>query len=201
MTHLPANQRLRIRALQILGFALAAWIFMVDPAFSGDNNDLIEKIGVGLVLLCIVGRMWSILYIGTKKNRELVTVGPYSISRNPLYFFSLVGTLGIGLFIGSLVVTFVLGLAVFVVLSVTAEKEARHLETLFGAGYRAYRSRTPSILPKFSLYRDAEDVVFSPEALRRTFLDGLVFLLAFPAIEMMEYLKESGFMPTLFNLP
>ncbi|WP_442581577.1 methyltransferase family protein [Mesorhizobium sp. ASY16-5R] len=202
MTHPPANQKNRIRLLQAGALLSTAPILVAAPAFSGDGSDTIEKIGVALVLLCVVGRMWSILYIGSRKNRDLVTVGPYSMTRNPLYFFSVVGAMGIGLFIGSLVVTLVLGLAAYLVLVVTAGKEARHLETLFGDRYRSYASRTPVFWPRPSLYREPDEVAFSPSALRRTFLDGLLFISALPAVEMMEYLKENaGYLPMLFNLP
>jgi protein-S-isoprenylcysteine O-methyltransferase Ste14 len=200
MQYQPANQRLRIRILQAGVLLLAAPLATMHPAFSGDGNDTLEQIGVALVLICIAGRMWSILYIGSKKNRELVTNGPYSMTRNPLYFFSTIGAIGTGVFVGSLVLTLVLGLAVYLVLVATAGREARHLEALFGDRYREYVRETPLFWPKPSIYREAGEVAFSPVALRRTFLDGLLFLLAFPAIEAIEYLKDAGLVPILFHL-
>ncbi|MDO9306563.1 MAG: isoprenylcysteine carboxylmethyltransferase family protein, partial [Mesorhizobium sp.] len=157
-------------------------------------------IALALVLVCIAGRMWSILYIGAKKNEELVTAGPYSVTRNPLYVFSVIGAVGIGLFVGSFMLALALGLAAYLVLVVTAEKEARYLEQLFGDGYRDYARETPLFWPKPLLYRDADEVTFSPVALRRTFLDGLFFLAAFPAIELIEHLQEAGGLPILFTL-
>ncbi len=153
------------------------------------------------VLACVAGRMWSIRYIGSKTNQDLVTTGPYSVTRNPLYFFSMLGAMGIGLFVGSLVLALFLGLAVYLVLVATAEKEAEHLEVLSGARYRDYARKTPMFWPKPSLYREAGEVAFSPAALRRTFLDGLLFFVAFPAIEMIEHLREVGYLPILFRLP
>lgn len=144
--------------------------------------------------------MWSILYIGAKKNRELITVGPYSMTRNPLYFFSMLGAAGIGLFVGSLVLALILALLVYLVLVTTAGKEAAHLETLFGERYRDYARRTPMFWPKPSLFREADDVTFSPAALKRTFLDGLLFIAALPAIELIEVVKETDYVPILFAL-
>ncbi|MCT8999338.1 methyltransferase family protein [Chelativorans intermedius] len=200
MRYQPVNQRSRIRILQVGGLLIAVPLLTMRPALAGDGHEVIEVISLALVLICIAGRMWSILYIGSKKNRELVTTGPYSMTRNPLYFFSVLGAVGIGLFVGSLTLAFLLGLAVYLVLVMTAEKEAEHLEALFGTQYRDYARTTPIFWPKPSLYREAGEVAFSPVALRRTFLDGLLFLIAFPAIEVIEYLHEVAYLPMLFNL-
>ena len=200
MTFQPVNQRSRIRILQIAGLSAAAALPFSHPSLSGDGHEAIELIGLMLVLVCICGRMWSILYIGSNKNRDLVTTGPYSMTRNPLYFFSTLGAAGIGLFVGSLVLTLGLTVAVYVVLAMTATREAAYLESLFGTRYRDYALETPLFWPRLSLYGDVGDVTFSPAALRRTFLDGLLFLAALPAIEIIEWLQEAGYIPVLFRL-
>ncbi|MCV3210463.1 isoprenylcysteine carboxylmethyltransferase family protein [Mesorhizobium sp. YC-39] len=196
----PADQKARIRLLQLGALLLLIAFMTMRPAFSRDGSDTVECLGVALVLLCVAGRMWSILYIGAKKNRELITVGPYSMTRNPLYFFSMLGAAGIGLFVGSLVSALILALLVYLVLVTTAGKEAAHLETLFGERYREYARRTPMFWPKPSLFREADDVAFSPAALKRTFLDGLLFIAALPAIELVEVVKETDFVPIFFAL-
>lgn len=200
MTYPPVNQKIRIRILQLGALLFVPLLFTMNPAFSGDGNDTIEKIGVALVLICVTGRMWSILYIGSRKNHELVTKGPYSVTRNPLYFFSVIGAMGMGLYMGSLVMTFALGLALYLVLVTTAAKEAKHLEVLFSDRYRDYARRTPMFWPNPTLYEEGQEILFSPAALRRTFLDGLVFFAAFPAIEVMENLKDAGYLPMLFRV-
>jgi protein-S-isoprenylcysteine O-methyltransferase Ste14 len=201
MTQLPVNQKTRIRIIQLSVLALLFAVLTMNPAFNGDGSDTVEKVGVALVLLCVVGRMWSILYIGSKKNQTLVTMGPYSVTRNPLYLFSAIGAMGLGLFVGSLLFALFLGLATWVVLGATASKEARYLETLFGDEYREYTLRTPMFWPRPSLYSDqVDDVMFSPAALRRTFLDGLIFIAVLPAIEVIEHLRDAGYMPILFKL-
>lgn len=201
MTSLPVNQSVRIHILQLAGALVALLILFAHPALSGQAHEIVELCGVGLVLVCIAGRMWSILYIGARKNAELVTAGPYSMTRNPLYVFSTIGAFGIGLMTGSVVIALALGLVAFAILHVTAQKEAAYLKTLFGPAYGRYAAVTPLFWPNPKLYAEPQQADFSPEALRRTFLDGLVFLLAFPLIELVEYLQESGVVPVLLNLP
>jgi protein-S-isoprenylcysteine O-methyltransferase Ste14 len=65
-------------------------------------HEVIEWIGIALIVFCIIGRTWTSLYIGGRKNNKLVQYGPYSISRNPLYLFTFIGAAGMGAQLGSL---------------------------------------------------------------------------------------------------
>ena len=201
MRSLPVNQRTRIRVLQAGGALLAALMLVVHPAIGNEAHEAIEMTGVGLVLACIAGRMWSILYIGSRKNRDLVTVGPYSMMRNPLYFFSTVGAAGVGLMLGSFVIAGAMVLAAGLSLGLTARGEADYLRSRFGKAYDDYARVTPMFWPKLSLYREPAEASFSPRTLRRTFIDGLLFLAVFPVIELIEHAQKAGYLPVLLHLP
>jgi protein-S-isoprenylcysteine O-methyltransferase Ste14 len=71
---------------------------------------------VGLILVSIasVGRLWCMLYISGYKTKKLIVEGPYSLCRNPLYFFSFLGVAGLGLTTESLLYTTVLIVPFFV---------------------------------------------------------------------------------------
>lgn len=56
-----------------------------------------ELVSLLLVIAGAFGRVWASLYLGGRKNATLVQAGPYSLCRNPLYFFSAVGALGIAI--------------------------------------------------------------------------------------------------------
>lgn len=196
----PMRQRTRIQIVQAGALAAIPIFFLSQPAWQGAAHEFIEIVGVCFVFVCIAGRMWSILYVGARKNRELVTTGPYSVTRNPLYLFSTIGAVGIGLMFGSVVIALALGLLACIVFIATATKEAAYLRTIFGNEYDAYAARTPVFWPKFSQYRDGQDVRFSPKTLRRTLLDGLLFLAAFPIIETVEYLQVAGYLPVLVKI-
>jgi hypothetical protein len=165
----------------------------------GLTHEVIELVGLGLAIV-FAGRAWSILYIGSNKNRELITTGPYSIARNPLYLFSTIGAVGIGLMFGSVAAAIGLGLLTYAVFVVTANKEAEYLRTIFGSRYDAYARQTPFFWPKMSRYRDAPEVAFSPQALKRTLTDGVLLLLTFPAIEAIEHLQTDGTLPILMRV-
>jgi protein-S-isoprenylcysteine O-methyltransferase Ste14 len=200
MSILPVHQRTRIHLLQAGGAVAVAAALLTQPVLVGPIHEFIEMAGVGLVILCIAGRTWSSLYIGSRKNRQLVTAGPYSVTRNPLYFFSTIGAIGIGLMFGSFATAIALGLLAYGVFAATAGKEAEHLRAIFGARYDAYADRTPVFWPKLSLYRDPAEVSFSPRALKSTFIDSLLFLAAFPLIEAAEHLQADGLLPILARI-
>lgn len=196
----PVLQRQRIHILQVGALTTLPILLLAQPTWDGAAHEFIEIAGICLVFACMVGRMWSILYVGSKKNVELVTTGPYSMMRNPLYFFSCIGAVGVGLMYGSLLVALGLGLIAYAVFSVTAVKEAEFLQSKFGPAYKGYSRHTPHFWPNPSLYSDEHEVYLSPKALKRTLLDAMLFLAVFPVIEVLEYLHVNGTLPILMHV-
>jgi protein-S-isoprenylcysteine O-methyltransferase Ste14 len=73
--------------------------------------------------------------------QELVTDGPYRISRNPIYLSGLIIFLGIAITLGSLI-TFAFPIALVLILDqVYIPLEEIVLEESFGDQYRAYKKR------------------------------------------------------------
>ncbi len=195
------DQKKRIASLWLLSASFLASIVLIRPYWQhGPIHEFIEVSGLMLIFLAILGRLWSILYIGAHKNRKLVDIGPYSMTRNPLYLSSLVGILGVGLISGSLILAAVMTFAFYSVFKYTALREAVFLEHLFGAAYREYAKKTPLFLPRLSLYRTATGVRFSQKALTSTFFDSLFLLALFPLLEGIEYLRLSGHLPFVVTM-
>lgn len=161
----------------------------------------IEWVGIGLMVLCILGRTWCALYIGGRKNRELAQTGPYSVSRNPLYLFSIVGAIGVGAQVGSVVLAVTAGFVAWLVLLMTTMREEVALLANFGAVYRDYMARVPRFLPRLSQWKDADTIEVRPQIVMTTFIDALFFLIAVPIAEGLEYLHGVGYLPTLLSLP
>lgn len=161
----------------------------------------IEAVGLGMIVVCIVGRAWCSLYIGGRKKAEIVDRGPYSISRNPLYLFSFIGAFGVGAQTGSATLALVFTVLTFAVFHFTIRREEAWLSTAFGADYDVYCARTPRYGPDFGKWRDQETIEVRPRFFLTTLRDGLVFLLAVPVFESVEMLQQSGWIDVMARLP
>jgi protein-S-isoprenylcysteine O-methyltransferase Ste14 len=184
--------------------AVAVFVFAVtDTIYPSGHavHELVEWIGILLIVVCILGRTWSSLYIAGRKGRELVTVGPYSTCRNPLYFFSIVGAAGMGAQSGSIVIGLICAAIASVVFFVVVTQEEQLLTKVHGKKYRAYLGTVPRFVPNPRLWRDEEMLTIRPPRVLMTFADALVFLLSVPVAEGFEYLRELGMIPTLLILP
>ncbi len=164
------------------------------------GHEVIEWIGVALIVFCIIGRIWASMYIGGKKTKELVHYGPYSVSRNPLYLFTFIGAAGMGAQLGSIALGFITAFIAWAVFSIVVMKEEQALLARFGTPYRNYMQRVPRFFPKFGLFRDLDLVEVRPKIVIRTALDACVFLLSMPIAEGFEHLQESGVLPVWFRL-
>jgi protein-S-isoprenylcysteine O-methyltransferase Ste14 len=161
----------------------------------------IELVGYVLILACIAGRTWCSIYIGGRKKQILVQQGPYSLSRNPLYLFSVIGGIGVGLQAGSVITGLVLGLFVFALFSVVIAQEEAFLRDRFPVEFSAYAAAVPRWGPRFAAWRDAVEVVVHPRLVLVTFRDALWVLLAIPLLEGIEILQDGGWLPILLQVP
>jgi protein-S-isoprenylcysteine O-methyltransferase Ste14 len=160
-----------------------------------------EAVGLGMIIVCIVGRAWCSLYIGGRKKAEIVSRGPYSLCRNPLYTFSFIGAFGMGAQTGSVVIAMLFVVIAVAVFYVTVRQEEIWLEATFGEPYRAYCERTPRFWPRFSKWTDGDTIEVRPEFFLTTLRDGLGFLLAIPIFEALEQAQNVGWVSVLFSLP
>lgn len=179
----------------VVVFAESRW---PDGSFLHEG---IELVGIFLLAICIVGRTWCSFYIGGLKNRSLIDTGPYSITRNPLYVFSVIGAVGVGAQLGSAVMALVAGVLVWAVFYILIFSEERHLRGQFGVAYEEYLARVPRFLPRFKLWRDSETLTIRPGIVRATFIDACLFLLSIPIAEGFDYLHDLGIVPAFFQVP
>lgn len=193
----PGTSRFRIGMLRLAFLCLLPLVIFGWPVWTrgGWTYEIAEVLGTLLLIAGVLGRFWSILYIGGRKNKMVMRDGPYSMCRHPLYFFSTVATLGFGVMQGSLVLAILLPLVVFVILSITAATEERWLRATYGQAYDAYAAEVPRILPDLRLFKTADDVTFNVGQLRRNLMDALVFLSLIPLTEVLRELKEYGLIP------
>ena len=155
-----ATKRMAILRISII---LIITFIIIDNNFSAfslniDMNTslLFSYIGFSLVVLGGFGRIWASLYLEGFKTRKLIKEGPYSMVRNPLYFFSLMLFLGMCFAIKSIAVSFAL-LVVFVLFHIpTILNEEKVLLSTHDESYKAYYESTPRLLPNIFKYKKTE---------------------------------------------
>jgi protein-S-isoprenylcysteine O-methyltransferase Ste14 len=157
--------------------------------------------GAALILAGLSGRLWSTMYIGGKKNTSLVTLGPYSMCRNPLYFFSFLAGLGISMVFKNLLLI-ALYLVVFSFLyPLVIKSEEKRLHKFFGDVFLSYKSSTPAFIPNVLRLKFGESSGLPTGRLWKTFLDGSIFLMFIPLAYLIARLQESGALPTFWSVP
>jgi protein-S-isoprenylcysteine O-methyltransferase Ste14 len=194
-------QHLRRIMLAVLITTIGAGLIFVHSSWENETvHELIEIFGVGLITLGILGRLWSTLYIGGKKAATVVSEGPYSVMRNPLYFFSAVAAAGVGAQTGTFSFMIFFGLLTIVAFHIVIHREEKYLSEHFGKTYADYCSTVPRFFPKPSLFNEPQTLEISTRRLYSTFLDGMVFFIALPLFELVEIGQEAGVVPVFLHL-
>ncbi|HEY1255324.1 MAG TPA: isoprenylcysteine carboxylmethyltransferase family protein [Terracidiphilus sp.] len=98
--------------------------------------------------------VWARMYLGSnwsrsvtiKQDHELITSGPYSLARHPIYTGLLTGFLGVAIALAQLrgLVAFAL---VFIALALKLRLEEQWMRLQFGAAYEQYARRVPALVP------------------------------------------------------
>lgn len=191
-----------------LGFSWIAGLFFVFSVLFSDSPyresrmyELLELVGYVLIVFATLGRIWATVYIGGRKDEELCQDGPYSISRNPLYLFSLSGAIGIILSAQKLTLLAII-LPFFVYYYFVIRGEEARLLKFFGEKYADYSKRVGRILPTFKTYTSQESFTVYPKVLFRSMIHASIFMWIFMLLEILEYCKDrTALIPPLFTLP
>lgn len=200
---LQAVQKVRKAAVLVFLLMLVG-LALVSQSWGGADgrwHEAVEATGLAAIVFSIVGRAWCSLYIGGRKRAEIVDRGPYSLTRNPLYVFSFFGAFGVGAQTGGVTIAALFVIASLLVFSLTVAREEAWLEQAFGQTYRDYKARTPRFVPNFTLWRDEDELTIRPAFFLLTIRDGLVFLLAIPIFEAIDFAQAEGWLRVLVHLP
>ena len=167
---------------------------------SGVLNLAMELVSIVLIFIGVSGRLWSTLFISGYKTTNLITVGPYSISRNPLYFFSFIAIIGIAVETEMITIVLLVLICFAIFYPVVILKEEKLLLQLHGKDFEEYCKRVPRFIPNFKLYTEPDKYVFETRLYRKAFFDSMWFVLAYPALEIIEKLHEHNILPTYLYL-
>lgn len=186
-------------------FALTVFTLFLFAAPVSAGHVALERLMVALGNLFIVGggliRVYAALFIGGWKNQRLAAVGPYAMTRNPLYVGSLFATIGVGLVTGSVTLLAVLFGFIMAYYSRTVAREEAYLEQQFGEEYRAYQRAVPRWLPRAGarLSLPAE-LTAKPRYVLNGIRDITLVILAYPLCELVRVAHLAGWLPSFYSL-
>lgn len=195
--------RTRKRLIGSRLFGLSLLVFLALGSNSWSHSPLFEETlfltGVFLAVAGFCGRLWCLSYIAGRKKRVLVTTGPYSLCRHPLYFFSLVGGIGLSLCTETLMVALLFVLAFALYYPHILRGEETFLSDNFPE-YDSYRQRVPLFFPRWSNFTEG-DVLINACEFRREIVAAGYFLSFIGVIEFVEILHDVNILPTYFLIP
>jgi len=190
------------RAAALLACA-AAMVTEHNWPENGWVDTMMEICGFVLVLICTLGRIWCSLYIAGRKQKELVTEGPYSLTRNPLYFFSLIGAVGVACGTETITFPLLVALAFALYYPHVIRNEEDKMRALFGEQYTLYAARVPVFFPNFRAVlrlEEPDSYLVRPRLVRKELLRVGWFIAVFLIVHSFEWLHEIGVLPVMFHL-
>jgi len=130
------------------------------------------------VAMACLGRIWCSLFIAGHKDEKLVTQGPYAFCRHPLYSFSILGALGLGLASKSLLLGGIVLLLITALVVYAASCEEQFLADAFPEEFAAYVAATPNMWwPALRKSTTPAQLDVRPAVFWKAFLDAGSFLL------------------------
>ncbi len=180
---------------------LAALVIHPSKRWSEFHLQFLMWLGYSLVIAGAFGRVYCSAFIGGRKNDEVVRDGPFSVVRNPLYVFSFLATVGVGLEFRSYTVALFLAIVYMVYYPFVVKKEEAFLRHKFGEPYEAYMREVPRWLPDFKLFRESEELTARPRFIRKTAMDAAIFFVPFPCLILITILQRINWLPVWLMLP
>lgn len=189
-----------------------SWLYAICVglliAFSNSKWDSISLLysagifaaGCALIGIASMGRLWCTLYIAGYKNAVLITTGPYSLCRNPLYFFSFLGAVGVGLITETLTIAVIIAVGFLLYYPFVIKNEETRLLGLHREKFEEYKKTTPAFIPRFSNFQEPEEYSVKPKIFKRMMFNALWFIWLMGILEIVEALHEAGVLPVLITL-
>jgi protein-S-isoprenylcysteine O-methyltransferase Ste14 len=135
--------------LQAVGFFFA-WF-----RWPATHPTWVDEVALGIALLSAIfsvlavrelGLQWRIQAVVTE-HHKLITTGPYSLVRNPIYTSLLGMLIATGLIMSTWYLTVLAAILYLAGTEIRVHQEEKLLREKFGAEFNAYCSRVPAYLP------------------------------------------------------
>ncbi|WP_088228031.1 isoprenylcysteine carboxylmethyltransferase family protein [Desulfosporosinus sp. FKB] len=159
--HREGKISMTLRSILSLVMLLSIVIYVISPSwlqvFSLSLPLWLRLTGLALSLATLPLLYWTHRALGRqyspdldlKEGHKLITRGPYSIIRHPMYTILIVFMISISLFSASTLI-FLPHMAALLLLLLRLGKEEAMLIEKFGADYQKYMLKTGRLLPKFN---------------------------------------------------
>lgn len=149
------KKRIRIQGIIIFIVVITSILFskVLFTTWKEESLDeFTDAVGVGFVFFGFLFRISARGYKTTKsrEGRSLVTDGSYGLTRNPMYFGTLLIGLGIILVLFQLWLSLLFCIIFLLIYIPQINREEERLNKQFGDEYKIYCKRTPKYFPKIS---------------------------------------------------
>jgi len=196
-------EKLRIHVSQIFAVLLVVLICVSSSVWENKAPFVTTALffsGAVLVGIASLGRLWCSVYIAGYKTDHLVTQGPYSMCRNPLYFFSLLGAVGIGFASENFLIPVLILIGFVAYYPIIIKSEEAELTKLHKDEFEMYLKKVPRFFPKISFLAEPEEYIVKPVIFKRHIFSALWFIWFVGILELIEELHELKVLPTIFNI-
>jgi protein-S-isoprenylcysteine O-methyltransferase Ste14 len=194
LTMLSINEKMRLKLSWV--WMVLIGVLILSSKSNWADQDLVEEgmmaLAMGMTVIGCLGRIWCFAYISGKKNDVLVTDGPYSLCRNPLYFFSILGIAGVGLSTCTFTVPLLILIGIAIVYPSVIKREEERLLAIHGYSYSDYCARVPKLIPSFKYYHPASHTVINVDAFTRGMRDTMWLFLALVLIHLKNQWYEQS---------
>lgn len=207
MTARPVDQRRRFKWRGALGVVLltpAALVAVVANPLVMPHSWLsvaIDGLAWAVFVAGAAVRFWATLYVGGRKNDNVVADGPYSLCRHPLYVGTVLLVLSGALFLKSLLFAFAMAVLATAYMLFTVPAEEEYLTARLGEPYRQYCRRVNRIWPSFRHFQTDPRITVDIHSLYLECARASRWMWLPLLGAVIGQLRAAPWWPRLFNIP
>jgi protein-S-isoprenylcysteine O-methyltransferase Ste14 len=194
---------MRTRHSWVALLLIAAIFLLTDSAWEARwpiIGELLFVVGVLLAGIGAMGRIWCSAYIAGYKNGTLITSGPYSMTRNPLYFFSFLGSVGVGLTSETLAIPAIIAMAFAFYYPFVIRSEEATLSQLHSDQFDQYRREVPPFFPALSRLSELSDHTVQMKTFRRHIGSAIWFVWIPGLIHLVDFLHDHQYLTSFYKM-
>ncbi len=182
------SNRLHVRTVLLL--VIPSLIILTNRSLLGTTTGLaLYTAGSLLLLSAVVVRFWCYVYNSGTRTKTVITQGPYSLCRNPIYLCSIGVAASIGLLAESVVLAVVFAACAMLFYAHIIKGEEAKLSAIHGATYTDYLDSTSKYLPRFQRLSPGVIKEVPGKTLMRKIPKLIVLALVFPLMELCNTLQ------------